>query len=1142
MLMSHYVLYAQLPCGKPDVSYQEELITQKLIQQYKSYSTQDGLLYGITYIAVKPHFVRTDAGITDLNMGAFNNAIAICNQYFINAGIQFYICGTSSNTPNYINKTAMYNWNTTAFNRDSITAANNVNNAHNIYFSNSLGGVGGFSFGMTQSKTNNRTFILNAQTDDNKTLAHELGHYFNLSHTFNNSASSNISLRELVTRNSTEISPRVSSNCLTTGDFVCDTPADPYNLNGGELSSCNESGDGITVVDANGDHFMPSSLNIMNYYFCSPYNFSRGQYARINAALAVNNTPNPDVNNRYTLDCAETAQNVATNVVLTNLSTGVSSGVSITWTDNSNVETGYIIERSITSSTEGFVAIGGVDADIVNFVDRNVVRNMTYYYRVKASNTKENYNTVIPAITTPAICGPLQTSACISNGNINVFKIVNNTGITILDNSNSGCSSNSYGDFTNLASPTMNAGKAYNFSMKTGYLNGYYPQHIGIWIDANQDNDFDDVGEMIYQSSGSGVMYGTTQIDGVFTIPAMTNVGNIRLRIRSKAQYEGIVTSPCDANNSGETEDYLLSVVKSITVNNSPALLCPSNNTTSLNFNINYIANADNNFTVELSDANGVFGQTPLVVGSGTMSPITITMPNTAESASLYKLRVKGSSPVIMGNESVSFGYGIATATLSLLSKGVISAGDSSLLRITFVGAKPYAFVLSNGKTVTGITTDTYDFYVKPIASTNFTIVSASGSCGVANVTGSVGVSVIPYCVPLYTSVCSPSSTTAKIAINRVWLQNSTNRILLDNDNSNCSSDNFSDYTNLTAPVLKGDSIYTVNVKGYYGSNGYYSQYFSVWIDYNKNNSFADAGELVWQSPTSGYSLSGTFTIPNTTLQGNTRMRVRSRSGSAPTDPCANYYYGEGEDYSVNLFQLISVGGDVSGSARICPNINNNTLTLSGQTGDILKWQSADNINFSPATDIENTTNTLNTQNVASTKYYRAVVKYSTAPVAYSSIATLTVSSPPSVSSTLVTVNYGNFVNLQATGCMGVLVWQKKMGGSVVMPISPKCSEKYFAQCIETNGGTSCLTGNSPDVFLKVIPSGEELTSITSGNWESPSTWSIGRSPQNGDLVIIRPNDTVTITTATAAAQCLEVGEATNLQFSTPASKLSLGY
>ncbi|MEY4539247.1 MAG: hypothetical protein RLZZ306_1004, partial [Bacteroidota bacterium] len=802
LLLAHYSTFAQLPCGKPDVTYQEELISQKLIQQYEGYSKLNNSLTGsMVYIAVKPHFVRTDAGITSLNMTAFNNAIAICNQYFINANIQFYVCGTPSNTPNYINNTAMYDWNTAAFNRDAITATDNVNNAHNIYFSNSLGGAGGFSFGMTQSKVNNRTFVLNSQTDDSKTLAHELGHYFNLAHTFNNSSSSDISARELVTRKTSETSPRLSANCSVTGDYVCDTPSDPYNLAGGYLSSCNATGVGITAIDANGDGFMPSPTNVMNYYFCSPYIFSTQQYARMNAALAVNNTPNPDASNRYTLDCAETNQNAPSNVVLTNLSTAVSLGINISWTDNSSNETGFIIERSSTSSTTGFVAIGGVGTNTLNFIDKNINKNTIYYYRVKASNTKTKYNTTIPSITTPIICGPLHTSACVTNGNIDVFKILNGT-TTILDKSASACSTNSYGDFTSISPPVMSAGKLYNFTMKTGYLSGsgYVPQHLGIWIDANQDNDFDDTGEMVYQSSGSGIMSGTTQLNGTFTVPPTAKVGNLRMRVRSRSQYEGIVVSPCESEDYGETEDYLIAVNRSISVSSSLPSICPSSPTGLLTFIPNYIPNSGNVYSVELSDNTGTFGTSPLVIGTGSASTISITIPNSVLAGSAYKFRVRGSNPVVAGNESGNFGYGVSSATLSLIGNNTIAIGDSAKLRLTFTGAKPYSYVLSNGKMASNITTDVSEIYVKPTLSTTYSITSATGGCGSATISGSVYVGVSAYCLPSYSTACSPNvNASPQLAINRVELKKASNITILDNNNSNCSATNFSDYTNLTA-------------------------------------------------------------------------------------------------------------------------------------------------------------------------------------------------------------------------------------------------------------------------------------------------------------------------------------------------------
>ena len=161
--------------------------------------------------------------------------------------------------------------------------------------------------------------------------------------------------------------------------------------------------------------------------------------------------------------------------------------------------------------------------------------------------------------------------------------------------------------------------------------------------------------------------------------------------------------------------------------------------------------------------------------------------------------------------------------------------------------------------------------------------------------------------------------------------------------------------------------------------------------------------------------------------------------------------------------------------------------------------------------------------------------------MAYSSPAILTVSSPPTVTQTTVNLNFGSNISLVANGCAGVLSWCKSSGGMIAMPVSPKCTDRYFAKCVETNGTETCYT-NSSVVTVKVIPSGVELTSITSGNWEASGTWNIGRSPQNGDLVIIRPSDTVSITTTTAQAQCLEMSGFNSIQYSNPSGKLSLGF
>jgi len=79
-----------------------------------------------------------------------------------------------------------------------------------------------------------------------------------------------------------------------------------------------------------------------------------------------------------------------------------------------------------------------------------------------------------------------------------------------------------------------------------------------------------------------------------------------------------------------------------------------------------------------------------------------------------------------------------------------------------------------------------------------------------------------------------------------------------------------------------------------------------VYIDYNQDGDWADAGELVasGSGATSPYTLN--FTIPAGATVGTTRMRIKfgstSDSPGITNDPCqASFQYGEVEDYGVNI-------------------------------------------------------------------------------------------------------------------------------------------------------------------------------------------------------------------------------------------------
>lgn len=93
-----------------------------------------------------------------------------------------------------------------------------------------------------------------------KAISHELGHFFGLYHTFENTGS------ELVN----------GSNCTVAGDSLCDTPADPK---GAVDGGCNFTGP--IFKDNNGDWYFPPVDNIMSYYDDCPCRFSREQYFRM---------------------------------------------------------------------------------------------------------------------------------------------------------------------------------------------------------------------------------------------------------------------------------------------------------------------------------------------------------------------------------------------------------------------------------------------------------------------------------------------------------------------------------------------------------------------------------------------------------------------------------------------------------------------------------------------------------------------------------------------------------------------------------------------------------------------------------------------------------------------------------------------
>ncbi len=97
--------------------------------------------------------------------------------------------------------------------------------------------MSGYAYFPSTLSVTNRIFVQSLYATDTRTLTHELGHYFNLLHTFQSSTDANQTNREYVTRDVFQ-----GANCATKGDLLCDTPADPYGRDSLSLVGCSRKG------------------------------------------------------------------------------------------------------------------------------------------------------------------------------------------------------------------------------------------------------------------------------------------------------------------------------------------------------------------------------------------------------------------------------------------------------------------------------------------------------------------------------------------------------------------------------------------------------------------------------------------------------------------------------------------------------------------------------------------------------------------------------------------------------------------------------------------------------------------------------------------------------------------------------------
>jgi len=225
------------------------------------------------------HIIRKSDGTGGSDILNVIREINIANEYFKNAGMEFFQCGLV----NYINDDANYNIDKS--NILAFTTANSVPNTVNMYFSNELWN-GPYSLCGTSSAGSNFLapyLFVNKACMEGVTLPHELGHDFRLLHTHETFGG---------------IEYVDGSNCSSAGDYLCSTPADPrLAYTNVDSNTCEFS---EVWKDPKGNIYAPNTRNMMSYSWehCTDH-FTSEQYDVMTLSLA---TDYPNLNcNSY--DC-----------------------------------------------------------------------------------------------------------------------------------------------------------------------------------------------------------------------------------------------------------------------------------------------------------------------------------------------------------------------------------------------------------------------------------------------------------------------------------------------------------------------------------------------------------------------------------------------------------------------------------------------------------------------------------------------------------------------------------------------------------------------------------------------------------------------------------------------------------------------
>jgi len=494
---------------------------------------------------------------------------------------------------------------------------------------------------------------------------------------------------------------------------------------------------------------------------------------------------------------------------------------------------------------------------------------------------------------------------CSSSGNNTNYEWIESVDIGTFSNTSG--SDYGYSDYTQQAIDV--APGAVDITLVPGFRSSSYNEYWRVWIDFNQDDEFQAT-EQVYSGTSSSTLTGS------IVIPNDVLSGETRMRVSMK--YAGAPTS-CGSFTYGEVEDYLIAL--DIVDSSSPTIIAttPIDLASEVGFNTNVVVTFSEEIDPLSVNQNTILvaDQGAAIAGNVSSNEAVLTfVPSVSLSASTdYSVVVTGVAD-LAGNPLLSDGTwsfttqapDLTAPTITLMSP---DAGDAdvsvnALVQVTFSEAM-------DSQTFNASTFSISDGLSNVPGSINIT-----GNIAQFNATSPLN-NATDYTVTLGDSLSDLNGNTLDQEFNFDFTTRAfepdycsalgqnvayfwVDSVRIGNLKTSFQSSSFYGYRDSSFTTFDLSRFYNSLelTTGYSGSQ--FPVFWNVFIDFNQDGDFSN-DEGVFDGNASDM-LNGGFSVPDGALGGNTRMRVMMKYGS-PATPCEFFSYGQVVDFGVSIPELV---------------------------------------------------------------------------------------------------------------------------------------------------------------------------------------------------------------------------------------------